>query len=377
MILFHEYGHHFMWQNTVNAYPAWYVEGWADYFATVRFSERHIDIGNFDPGRARTLLQGSWLPMERMLSGGIEGLDRNGLSAFYAQSWLMVHYFYSTPERQAALARLLPALRRSPPAEALLAATGLTPQGLTDELRRYIRGGSIQYRQMTRASTEAPPPVTVTVMPRSAADMIPFAARLRTGIDEPHRQAALAQIRTAAARYPGDALAARVLAEAEALYGDGAAADRLLDPMLAAAPNDAELLYLKGMRYRALAFSDNPPDDADATAGLWFGRARAANPNHFQALMRLAESRRGTEAFRSQDTLDILLRAHRLAPQVLTITMNAASLLIAHRDYEQAIALLAPVALNPHQTGAAQTARSMIGRAQAAMARGASPAPAQ
>jgi hypothetical protein len=62
---------------------------------------------------------------------------------------------------------------------------------------------------------------------------------------------------------------------------------------------------------------------------------------------------------------------------VLTITMNAASLLIAHRDYEQAIALLAPVALNPHQTGAAQTARSMIGRAQAAMARGASPAPAQ
>jgi hypothetical protein len=374
-ILLHEYAHHFMRQNTVNAYPAWYVEGFAEYFATVSFSERRIDIGRFDPGRARVLLEGRWLPMERLLAGGIEGLDRDGLAAFYAQSWLLVHYFYSTPERSAALARLLPALRRAAPAEALQAATGLTPQGLTDELRRYIRGGTIQYRQMARASAESTTPVTITMLPPSAAGMLLFAGRLRVGIDDEAQGAFLAQIRTAAARYPDDPLAVRTLAEAEALYGDGAAADRLLDRLLAAAPNDGELLYFKGMRYRALANSDNPPDDADATARLWFGRARAANPNHFQTLLRLAEMRRGTEDYRSQDTIDMLLRAHQLAPQVLSITMNAASLLISRRRYDEAITLLAPVALSPHDGGAAQAARAMIGRARTAMARGASGEP--
>ena len=379
-ILFHEYAHHFMRQNTVNAYPAWYVEGFAEYFATVRFTERRIDIGNFDPGRARVLLEGRWLPMERMLAGGIEGLDREAIGAFYAQCWLLVHYFYSSPERQAVLARLLPALRRAAPAEALQAAAGLTPQGLTDELRRYIRGGTLQYRQMQRASADAPPAVAVTVLPASAADMMLFAARLRVGIRDEDRAAFLTQLRAAAARHADDPFATRVLAEAEALYGDGAAADRLLDRLLAASPNDVELLYFKGMRYRAVIYGDNPPDDTeavDAAARLWFGRARAANPNHFQTLLRLAEARRGTEEYRSQDTVDMLLRAHVLAPQVLSITMNAASLLMTRRRYEEAIALLAPVALNPHEGGAARAAREMIGRAQAAMARGTSGAPAE
>jgi len=363
-ILFHEYTHHFMRQHMPSAYPIWYVEGFAEYFATVRFTARRIDIGNYSRGRAFAILEGQWLPMERILSGGTGGLNQQAMSLYYAQSWLLVHYFYSTPELQATLARLLRALRLTGNAdEALRIATGLTPEGLTEELRRYIRGGQIAYRQAPRASAETPPPITVTIMPPSTGAMILFEAALRVGIRAENEQPYLQRIRTAAARFPEDPLAMRVLAHAELRHGDGAAADRLLDRLLAGAPGDAELLYLKGMRYLIAAQGDNPPDDAAANARAWFGRARAADPNNFQTLIRYVESLRGDPAYVSDETRDLLVRASALAPQVASITLNAASVLIARSDYDQAMRLLAPLAVNPHEPSLANAARRLMGQA--------------
>lgn len=359
-ILFHEYAHHFMRQTTSNAYPAWYVEGFAEYFATVRFTARKIDIGNFAAGRAASLLQGEWVPMERMLTDGPFGLGRDAMAHYYAQSWLLVHYFYSTPERQAALARLLSALRRGEPAQALQSATGFTPQTLTEELRRYIRGGTISYRQMNRTSVEAPPVVTVTAMPRSTGDLIAFEGALRIGIKAENQQPYLLRIREAAARYPDDPLAMRVLAHAELLHGDCAAADRLLDRLLAAAPNDAELLYFKGMRYLVAAESDDPPEGAAATARSWFTRAHAADPNHYQTLFRFAQSLRGEDNYVSENTSNALNLAHRLAPQVPTITMNAAIMRMNLGDYAGAEAMLRPLAVNPHNQSLARAAQRLI-----------------
>lgn len=374
-LLFHEYAHHFMRQNTRNAYPVWYVEGFAEYYATVRFAARHIDIGNYSGGRVYPIVQGNWLPMERILSGGTAGLDREGLALYYAQAWLLVHYFYSTPERQAVLGRLLPALRSAPPAQALQAATGLTPETLTQELRRYIRGGQISYRRMPRAGADAAPAVTVTALPRSAADMIVFEGALRVGIREENRQPYLQRIRAAAARYPDDPLAMRVQAHAELLFGDGAVAERLLDRLLAATPGNAELLYLKGMRYLIAAEGDDPPEGA-ATARIWFARAHRADGNHFQTLYRYAQSLRGERAFISDNTKNMMLLAHQLAPQVADIAMNTAGLMVSRREYAEAIALLRPLAQDPHNTGLARAARQMIERAEARQRPAGQPEPA-
>jgi len=364
--LLHEYTHHFMRQHMRGAYPAWYVEGFAEYFATVRFTSRRIEIGNYSRGRAAQILSGQWLPMERVLAGGPEGLNVAAMSAFYAQSWLLVHYFYSTPERQQALARLLGASRRGGDAEqALRIATGLTPEGLRDELRRYIRPGSIAYRYAPRGSAESPPPIAVTQLPAAADDLIPYEAALRVGILEANRQPHLERIRTLAARHPDDPLAMRVLAHAETRYGDAAAADRLLDRLLARAPNDAELLYLKGMRLLAAAEGDDPPAGAAAEARSWFARARAADPNHFQALVRYVESLRAEPGALSEEARDMLLEASRLAPQVASLALNAANLLIARGDYDEAIRLLEPLAANPHDQGLAEVARRLLDRAAA------------
>ena len=364
VLLFHEYAHHFLLK-TGAAYPAWYVEGFAEYFSTVRFSAGAIDIGLLYEGRADTVLNGVWLPVERLLSGGTDGLSEEQVSAFYAQSWVLVHYFYSNQERQAALGRLLVALRRQPPAEALRSATGLTFETLGTELRRYVAGGRVTYRHMTRASAAASPAVTVMPLPPSAADMMLFEAALRIGPPAGDGADFLRRVREAAARHPDDPLAMRVLAHAELLRGDAAVADRLLDRLLAAAPGDAELLYLKGMRYLIAAENNRPPEDAAALARQWFTRAFAANPNHFQTLYRFVESLRREPEFLSDNSRNAFLLAHRLAPQVSEITMNAAILLMMRGEYRDAIILLRPIAETPHDSGLARRARRMIGEAEA------------
>jgi Flp pilus assembly protein TadD len=228
---------------------------------------------------------------------------------------------------------------------------------------------------MDRGNSATPPPVTITAMPRSAGDLILYEAALRTGVSDENGPAYLQRIRAIAARYPDDPLAMRVLAHIELRFGDGAVADRLLDRLLAASPNDAELLYLKGMRWLVAAESDNPPERAGATARTWFGRAQRADPNHYQTLFRFAQSLRGEASYTSENTSNVLLLAHQLAPQVVDITFNAASLLIARRDFAQAIALLMPLVASPHDPGISRAAREMVERAEAEM-RAAQPAAA-
>lgn len=364
-VLLHEYAHHFMLQYSANPYPAWYVEGFAEYFMTSDFDQRSIDIGKASASRVYSVMQGDWLPFERVLAGGTGNLSREQMAAYYAQSWLLTHYFYSSAERQAALGRFLVASRGGgTPAAALHSATGFTPDALTTELRRYIRGGRITYRRMARGDV-TPPPVTVTTMPRSADDLILFDAALRVGLAAEREQPYLLRIRTAAARYPDDPLAMRVLAHAEALYGDGASAERLLDRLLVAAPNDADLMYLKGLRYSVAAEGDHPPANAARDARIWFSRAHRADRNHYQTLYRYALSLRSEPNYVSENTSNVLMLAHQLAPQVGEIRMNAAAMMLNRREWDQAVSLLRPIAVNPHDSGMARAARQMLAVAQA------------
>jgi hypothetical protein len=212
---------------------------------------------------------------------------------------------------------------------------------------------------MERNPGETPPAVTVTTMPASANDLMLYEATLRIGMSEEKGREYLPRIRAAAARHEGDPFAQRVLAHAELLYGDAAVADRLLDGLLAASPSDAELMYLKGMRF--LTAAERGEWDGNArTARTWFSRAHRADANHYQTLLRYAESMHRERDYVSENSSNILLLAHDLAPQVSAITINAASLLMARGEYVQAAVLLRPLAADPHNPGLALAARQML-----------------
>ncbi len=364
-ILFHEYAHHFMSQYLTGSYPAWYVEGFAEYLMTAKLESERIDIGQFSPGRVYAAAEGPWLPIERILSAGPGGLNGDGAGAYYAQAWLMTHYFFSTSERQAALRSYLAAVGRQEPAQALTSATGMSIEQFTRELRRYIGRGSISYRRMPRAAPANAGPVRIATLPASADALLLTDAALRLELERADVAPTLQRVRAAAARYPGDVLARRTLARAELFYGDRAVALSLLEALLTELPADAELMYLRGRLHLENADKGDGGDDEIQQARTWFSRAHRADPDQFQALYRFALSFERDSQRPSENTANALLLAQQLAPQVVEIRMNAAAMQIARGQVDYAEALLRPVLTDPHRPELAAQARRLIDEARA------------
>ncbi|MFN3945561.1 MAG: hypothetical protein ACK4K7_11595 [Allosphingosinicella sp.] len=365
-VLFHEYAHHFMWQNAASAYPAWYIEGFAEYFSTAKFTPRHIEFGEGSRSHGYLLTQGRWLPMERVLFGSpweFRGEDR---ARFYAQSWLLTHYLLRDNERREALRRYLTALARGGDVRGALAAElGMSPADLDKDLRDYIARRRLTMTRITRRSAEQPPEISVNRLPTAANDLLLLDAALQIKSAESEESGGLLQsVRAAAARHSGSSFAKRVLARAELLHGDRNRADTLLEELIAETPGDAELLYMRGMRYLMDARDADDPDPVSKKAQQWFARAHRADPNHFQTLFRYSEALRGEENYVSENTSNILLLAHQLAPQVYIIRMNAAQMLIMRGETDAGIALLEPLTSDTHNPGLAETARSLIARAR-------------
>jgi Flp pilus assembly protein TadD len=369
--LFHEIAHHFMMQYRPGAYPAWFVEGFAEYVASAKLKGKTIDFGQPGTNRAQMLSRVRWLKVEDVLFERSSGrpIDR---AMYYAQSWLLAHYMMRDEGRREKFKAYVTALGTgTPPREAFAAQFG--------DLKTFSRAvetyatRQLTYSRLTRSSTAAAPEVRVETLPASADKLLPLDAALYMGQRDKWAASALASVRAEAAKHPGDAYARRVLAMAEVLHGDGAKGEALLDELLKASPQDGELLYLKGMRHLIAArASDENPRELFSQARTWFARAHKADPHHWRALGRYAESLSGDPRYNSENTMEIVLLAHELAPQVVELRINAARLLMLRGRHGEAEQLLLPLAFDPHREGLAAEARKLLAQARA----GSKPVPA-
>ncbi len=349
--LFHEYAHHFMFAETRVAYPAWYVEGFAEYVMTARLAPRSLAFGHPDAARLRRLDAGGWLPPEELLRGAQDPRDLRRASMFYAQSWLLTHWLFRTrggPEKLRAY------LARTARGEDLVEAFRVEVLPDLEQLNPRL----LAYRQNRRAfayfrvKRDPPAPVEVRVTELApAADrlLLPVVA-LTHGVDPTTGAALLAMIRAAAEAAPDDAYAARALALAEIQQGDPARALPLLDGLLARAPADPDLLRWRGV---GLLRAGGSPAEARAM----FARALAADPSDWRALVARADSlpRGAADAERWA----AIGEAWALAPQVSTnILAHALALAEADRMAEAA-AVLQPLAWSPHGGPMARTAQRL------------------
>ena len=145
-ILYHEYSHHYMAQYFPAAYPIWYQEGFAEYFASTRFNKDGVaEIGKVAMSRLLTLYDESWLSTQRLMTATLDDLPQQKWYQFYAQGWLLTHYLFSTPARHDQF-RTVPAhsgRRVLPHEEALQKAFNLTDDQLGAELHKYFGHGEI------------------------------------------------------------------------------------------------------------------------------------------------------------------------------------------------------------------------------------------
>jgi hypothetical protein len=369
--LLHEYAHHFMFQNFNFPYPAWFVEGFAEYYAASEIAGSRVEVGLYNQNRVDWLQHGDWMEMEDLLAGRAIRNNRYH-ETYYPLAWLLTHWFLGDTDRQASLHNyLLDVGSGGDPVAALQEHTGLTPDQLESALRGYMRG-RIPYSRVTHPFPEIP--VTVERMPASADDLLLVNQRLKIPAALPDDL--LEDIRALADRRPQDPFARLVRGRAEILHGDPAAGEAVLEALLEEDPDNVEALQLLAVS-RMNAASDHP-DGYDAAMGemrAFLQRAYDADDANYLTFLLIAENRIGQPNYPTENDLMAWQLSYTIAPQLVQARFGLAQALMAHDRNAEAIALLLPLANDPHNPQNADAVRSLIERAEAGMGRAADTTP--
>ncbi len=360
-IILHEYTHHFMLQYHPAFYPAWYVEGFAEYFGATQFKDDVLNVGAATPGRAWSLQYRPWAPIREVLD---PANPRKLTSQFYEESWLTVNWFMATSERRAQLMTFLTALGRGEqPETALIAATGMDFEALDTTLRAYLKGRELPGFRVTRDKKGAAE-IQVAQLSDTEGKFLLTNARLLMNYDKTEEVARLVPIlRKRTAKAGDNAFALRTLALAEIKAGDFENADKTLAKLETVAPSDVNTPYLHALRY----IEDGRAQPA-RRAALWHEarshatRAFALNQNHYPSLYLYSLAAMGDETKPSENTLNALLRAYELAPNVEEFRLESAIALVRTDKKDEARQLLTPLAYAPHSKSGAEFARDLLGR---------------
>lgn len=350
-ILLHEYAHHFLLGTDGVAYPAWYVEGFAEYFSTARFLKDSIEIGRISGNRGIWLAGSEWLPMEQLLTRSPKFASSSDSAMFYAQSWLLTHYLFRTPGmRERLVAYLRATASGTDSVEAFRTHIDPDLKGFQQTLRAYL--DRTTYSRMPRpARTEAA--VQLRRMPPAADALLMRLVTLEHALPESRSAAALADVRTRAAQFPGDPLAGKALALAELQSGNREEARQMLERLLAASPDDPDLL-----RWRAMASGPGAAGFQDARTHLT--RAFTAAPNDWRTLHAYARLFQPVRQPLPTHAMNALLRAHELAPQVSEVVLDTAVALTQAGRLPEAAVVLEPLAWSPHGGPAASFAQTLL-----------------
>lgn len=293
-------------------------------------------------------------------------MSREQVSDAYAQGWLLVHYFFSTDERKEKLLQYLTSLSKGEKnnEETWQKSTGMTFVQTDAVLREYKRK-PISYRKITY-KPKATPAISVQVLPKGAGERIVFGERLRRIGGSDRDAGALSRARQMLAKSPSDGFVKLLAARAEIAFGDAARGRELANAVAQSEPENAEAHYLVGLSLmeegrkdetvRAQKFKEARP---------YFAKAFKRDPNHVGALYQTGLSLMETGNM-NENTANVFLLAHQLAPQVGEISISTASALVSLGKREEAIALLQPVANNPHASKLSEQAQAMIDGLQGA-----------
>ncbi|RZJ01662.1 MAG: hypothetical protein EON90_02510 [Brevundimonas sp.] len=361
----HEYAHHFMFRNFPGSYPAWFREGFADFFGTATTNDQgRAEIGKPERGRVMALNNLRWLPMDRVLSPwSVTTLTREETAMAYSQSWLFTHWVLTNPERFAKLAAYFEDTSAGMPvADALQANFQMTPDQLSRTLRTYLNLG-IRHAEVMVPGTV--PEVVITRLPDSADDVFPLYVNLRDGAPPAEGAVLLTRARALAARRPDEALTRLTLARAEILFGDPVAGETALAPALEADPADVEALLL--MADARINVGEKLTDPAERErfyrqARGFLQRAFTADPNEYRVYQTIAYSRRNSSDYPTENDVELWRRAVALAPQVVSNRPVTAEAMLRRGLYDEAEGVIRPVANDPHGSEAPERIQRILDR---------------
>ncbi|HVZ29679.1 MAG TPA: DUF1570 domain-containing protein [Asticcacaulis sp.] len=366
IILFHEYAHAFMFQDSSAIYPRWYVEGFAEYYGSTRIQGDQVEVGKAWSGRYRTLLGGEALPYEDLLRSA-KSLQSSPekTQAFYAQSWLLTHYFLATPEREDKLHAYFAAYEKGEdPVTAFERTTGIAVKDLPKVLDAYLQSKEAVTLTVHLKDMPLTANVAITPLPASAKKLLLWDAADRVcamGDSKP----LLANIRTEAAKFPTDDYAQLAWARAENILGDESLPLNFLTAYTQRRPDDPEGMFLLGLSYYLMTSHSHIADGETAETQMKkarnaFGKVYQLDPTNATNLYFFALAHSDLPDYPDDNTVTAAVEAHALAPSTVRFAVLAANLLIRTGKTDEAKTVLYPLASNPHNDKLSRWATAII-----------------
>jgi tetratricopeptide (TPR) repeat protein len=366
IVLLHEYAHHFMLQNFPGAFPAWLIEGFAEFNSTARFDkDGSVGLGLPANHRAYGLILMKPLKLETVLTSGVSDLKNDDKDTFYGQGWLLTHYLTLDPSRRGQLSKYLALINAGTPSLPAAKQVFGDLAVLEKELNRYLHQRTLGYLKLEASRITVKPISVRTLSPGESASM-DIRIRSKRGVDEAGAQALLPLARKAAAPYPKDVLAQVTLAEAAFDANQFAEAEAAADRAIAADPKSVEALIYKGRIKMALAVKAEAKDPATwREVRRWFLAANKVEADDPEPLALFYQSFLAARAKPTANATSALEQALGLVPQDSSLRWLLARQHLQDGKGEDARAVLAPVAFDPHGGEQAKVAASVLEKLKA------------
>ncbi|MDR7267395.1 tetratricopeptide (TPR) repeat protein [Pelomonas saccharophila] len=260
--VFEAYARHFLYRHTDIRAPASFIEGFAQYFSSVRFSEQQMALGRSPHAIARYLkFLGDGhkysLEWEDVLEGRLANArnyagDAGVRLEFEAKSWLLTHYMMSSEDNRKRMGRYLQFVGGgASPTVAFERAFDMKTADMGAVLWRYGLRGT----QVLRVEHPALPAARVSfrTLPLAAGELLLADAALKSCPGRQTGQALLKKVARLADRFPDSDAARLTLSRAQIDWGDAQQALSRLEAVLRDDDANLEAQYLAGMARLRLA----------------------------------------------------------------------------------------------------------------------------
>ncbi|QCB56534.1 hypothetical protein E5675_20220 [Sphingopyxis sp. PAMC25046] len=355
--LFHEYSHHFMKRYAAAAFPAWFIEGFAEYHSTADFTkEGRAEIGKPVYARAYGLLAMPKVPAEKILLQRPGEMRNSGQTdVYYGRSWLLTHMLYNDPARAGQLTKYIEAINHGEDGKkAAIDAFGDLAE-LDKDLNRYMN------KPMTYRTSAEPVavPGKIGIAPLSPAEdaLLPLRLERISGQNDAERIAKVRdELKALSLVHGSDAGVWFELARAEWAIDDDkrdkAAARAAVDKALAIDPKHVRANVLLGRILTAeVEAKDDPrPEDWNAVRKP-IALANRTNPDDPLPLYAYFKSFVDQGRWPPPIAIEGLHRAFQLAPENIGVRVSYAFALANDGRYDDALTLAKAVAFDPHDGG--------------------------
>ncbi len=379
--VFEAYARHFLSRHTDIRAPAWFVDGFAQYFSSVRFSTQQTAVGRVPrdvAGYLRFLGSGRRYHLEwedvlahRLANAHGHGGEAGARLEFQAKSWLLTHYALSSDDNRKRLSRYLRLVGDgASPIAAFERAFGLTIADLGPLMWRYGQRGL----QVVRGAPQPVPaaPVSFHALTRGSGEFVLADAALRSCPDRRAGEALLKEVSALSARFPDDRLGQLAWSRAQIDWGDPQAALARLEAALRDDDTDVEARYLAGRAQLSLAGrAEGEARQVHLQAARQhLQRARALNPRSAEVALAWFKAEVAAADTPDEAALQDVIAVWQTARDVNALTRLAALAYAFTGKGDDAYEALGSLAQNAQAQAMAQWAQQWQRRLETGVTRG-------